>query len=75
MQILKFSNAICEEGYFVLLNIPFTYHLVVRERFVNVEKSLSGQHEHSVEAPGERHLGQRQDVGSEARLGLLAVLG
>ena len=48
--------------------------MVVRERFVDVEKSLPGQHDHGVEAPGERHLGQRQDVGSEARLGLLAVL-
>ena len=48
--------------------------MVVRERFVNVEKSLPGQHEDSVEAPGERHLGKRQDVGNEARLGLLTVL-
>ena len=50
------------------------YRVAVRERFDDVEKSLHGHHDHGVEAAGERHLGEREDEGDEARLDLLAVL-
>ena len=46
----------------------------MRERSAYVLVSLAGDHHHGVEAPCERHLGQREEEGSEARLDLLAVL-
>lgn len=46
----------------------------MRERSAYVLVSFAGDHYHGVEAPRERHLGQREEKGSEARLDLLAVL-
>ena len=58
-----------------LIFLIYSYRVAMRERFVDVEISLPGHHQHSVEAACQRHLGERQDVGDQARFGLLAELG